>query len=59
MDTALRALMKAKPNKVWTQKDFEQQIALWEVQKDGKYKAFFPVAVWYLKHLASKPQYQG
>jgi hypothetical protein len=27
--------------------------------KDGKFKPFFPVAVWYLKNLASKPQYRG
>jgi uncharacterized protein (TIGR02646 family) len=58
MDAVLRALIKLKPNKVWTKKDFESQIMLWETQKDGKYKAFFPIAVWYLKNLASKPQYR-
>lgn len=59
MDAVQRALIKAKPTKIWTLKDFEQQIEIWETQKDGKYKEFFPVAVWYLKNLAAKPKYRN
>jgi hypothetical protein len=55
IDSAKRNLTKNYPTGNWTIKQFDEEIEIWKGKdKDGKYKPFCQVAIWWLEKKRAK-----
>jgi uncharacterized protein (TIGR02646 family) len=58
IDDAKKRLQNNYPNKTWTQKDLDKEIAHWKTKHNDKYQPYCQVAIWFLEFLKQKPVYK-